>query len=92
MIDPKLQDILDRNGYFNTRELPTGEIAGLLQMMFTCGLCVGLDEICYRTRFCYPTKGDAELALITWNGEGWPPGYWIKQKPEEVLGPGSKER
>jgi hypothetical protein len=43
-------------------------------------LCVGLDEIGYRTRFCYPDFLSASLALSQWDGRGDPPGPWIKEK------------
>ncbi len=56
-------------------------------MMFTTGLIAGLDRYGYRTRFCYETAPEAERALAEWNGEGWPPGYWVKQKPQDVANP-----
>jgi hypothetical protein len=67
-------------GYAPVRVLETGEVAGLRKMMFTTGLFVGLDRMGYRTRFCYPTFGDACVALEYWNGENDPPGPWIKEK------------
>lgn len=69
-------------GYPWSRLLPTGEWAGLRTFMFTVGLCVGIDETSYRTRFCY--EGEhwraAHDALMTWDGLGDPPGPWIKEK------------
>lgn len=89
-IPERLAAFLERNGYVNLRRLPTGEIAGVCKFMFTTGLVVGLTEVGWRTRFCYERSLDAIRALETWDGQGFPPGYWIKQKPEEVQGPGSK--
>ena len=69
-------------GYEQVRMLPTGEAAGLSRFLFTTGLCVGLTEIGYRTRFCYPDRASAEAALAEWDGNGDPPGPWIKEKGE----------
>jgi hypothetical protein len=66
--------------YKAPRLLPTGEWAGLQQMIFTVGLFVGLDQTGYRTRFCYPNFWTAVLAIHEWDGTGDPPGPWIKQK------------
>jgi len=72
---------LESYGYGFVCHLPaTGELAGIMAFLFTYGLCVGLDDTGYRTRYCYPTFGDAILALIEWDGHGDPPGPWIKQK------------
>jgi len=67
-------------GYSFPRLLPTGEWAALRSFFYTCGLCVGLDKTGYRTRFCYETATDAFGALVTWDGEGDPPGRWLKEK------------
>lgn len=66
--------------YTDVRTLPTGEVAGIAQFLFTFGLVVGLDPVGYRTRFCFPTYAEAQKSLKEWNGEGFPPGYWIKKK------------
>lgn len=34
----------------------------------------------YRRRFCYAPGGDALRAAVKWDGEGDPPGPWIKEK------------
>jgi hypothetical protein len=83
---------LAETGILHVRKLPTGELAGVQRMMFTWGLMVGLDHAGYRTRFCYESCADAVAALESWDGSGWPPGYWVKQKPEDIHGPGSKDR
>ena len=77
------------NGYVRCIVLPTGEIAGLHQMLYTCGLVVGLNDFGWRTRFCYESKEEAQKALDAWDGRGDPPGPWIKSKPDDRLGPGA---
>jgi hypothetical protein len=52
-------------------------------MVFTVGLCYNMQEDMshmYDGRYCYPSHADALEALRTWNGEGDPPGEWIKHK------------
>lgn len=46
------------------------------------------DGASWRTRFCYEHSIDAVLAVQDWDGQGDPPGPWLKQKPEDRLGPG----
>jgi len=87
MSEATMLNQLHAEGYRNIRLLPTGEWAATLQMIFTTGLFVGLDETGYRTRFCYETEHEAKQALEQWDGNGFPPGWWVKQKPEDVPNP-----
>lgn len=77
-----LEVALDREGYRPLRDLPSGELAGVMDMMWTAALCVGLDELGYRVRYCYATRAEAEAALKAWDGAGDPSGPWIKAKGE----------
>lgn len=76
-----------KEGYTPNRVLPNGEHAGVIDMQFTTALVVGIDEIGYRTRFCFCTRAEAEQALEEWDGTGFPPGFWVKQKPEDAFNP-----
>lgn len=68
-------------GYSAPRKLPTGEWAALTRFAFTVGLIVGIDAYGnYRARWCFEVPRDALIAPETWNGEGDPPGPWIKYK------------
>ena len=67
-------------GYAHPRKLPSGEWAAALDFLFTTGLVVGIEELGYRTRFCYPTNAQARAALMVWDGQADPPGPWIKEK------------
>jgi hypothetical protein len=80
---------LNSEGYTRCIVLPTGELAGIHEMLFTWGIFVGLDDIGWRSRFCYEHKQDAIAALDKWDGKGDPPGPWIKEKPSDRLGPGA---
>ena len=80
-------------GYSHARQLTEGHYAGkwlcLRGMMFTVGLCI-VDEESVLTRFCYDGWGDAIKAAEEWDGKGWPPHNWIKQKPQDVPNPERK--
>lgn len=86
-------DALERDlaamGY-HVRTLPSGVVCGVLGQMYTTGLFVGLDHYGYSRRYCYEHRADALVALMLWDGEGDPPGPWIKEKYSERLGPGAK--
>lgn len=81
------EEEIAKEGYTPNRILPTGERAGVIDMLFTTALAVGIDKIGYRTRFCFPTRAEAEKALKEWSGTGFPPGFWVKQKPEDMPNP-----
>lgn len=76
----ELTKLLEKEGYFNIREIPTRGICGLSQFSFTCGLVIQMDEESYQGRYCYATLSEAKEAIENWNGEGDPPGNWIKYK------------
>ena len=80
---------LNAEGYTRCTLLLTGELAGIMPMLYTTGLFVGITEAGWRTRFCYEHRKDAIAALDAWNGLGDPPGPWIKEKPSDRLGPGA---
>ena len=83
---------LNAAGYAPCIVLPTGEIAGVMPMIFTTGLFVGLTSDAWRTRYCYERREDAVAALDAWDGRDDPPGPWIKVKGHpggERLGPGA---
>jgi hypothetical protein len=81
------EDEVNELGYSPARLLSTGEWAGIMNMLYTTGLFIGITPIGYRTRFCFPTRKQAEEALNQWDGNGFPPGFWIKQKPENINNP-----
>lgn len=68
--------------YSNERTLPTGVRIGIQNMIYTVALVVGIDaQGHYERRFCFPDWTSALEARNTWDGEGDPPGPWIKEKP-----------
>jgi len=68
-------------------KMPTGEWAGLHQFFFTTGLLLGVTDMdAYRIRYCYQDSRQALIALLAWDGQGRPPGPWIKEKGRRLDG------
>jgi hypothetical protein len=74
-------------GYILARPLGNGEWLAVAPQLYTTGLFVVPDRDHYRTRYCYERSFEAVHAFLTWDGEGDPPGMWVKQKPEDRLNP-----
>lgn len=71
-------DALTADGYVDVT-VKAGHVCGLLRMMYTWGLFVGLDKHGYHHRYCYHTYVEAAGALRDWNGEGDPLGYIVRK-------------
>lgn len=74
-------------GYLAARQLPSGVWIGVFPQLYTTGLFVGIDRGGYRRRFCFEHFAGAMRACLTWDGEGDPPGDWIKEKPSDRMNP-----
>lgn len=74
-------------GYRRARQLPDGTWLAVKPMLFTTGLFVGLTGDTYERLYCYESYYDALGAVMVWDGNGDPPGKWIKEKPSERLNP-----
>lgn len=77
-----LEKLLTNEGYTNLRYIDGVGWCGLYRFIFTTGLCIGLDDVGYKGRYCYPTHLDASEALKEWDGTNDPSGNWIKYKGE----------
>ena len=79
-------------GYAAVRQLPDGRWIGVMRFIYTVGLCVGLDDMGYRYRYCYQSYIHAVRDAERWDGQGDPPGLWLKLKGHpvrgDVMGPG----
>lgn len=73
-----VQRMLNDEGYVAVRKLPTGEFAGVEQLLYTAALVVGMNNFGWERKYCYEKKRDAMEALFAWDGNGDPPGLWIK--------------
>ena len=82
MIDPQLKEMLNQSGYFQLREIPGHGLCGVCRFIFTVAIVCGINSVGYRYRYCYPDALSANMAYDEWDGEGHPPGNWIKRKGE----------
>jgi hypothetical protein len=87
-----LEQYLATQGIFNIVD-KGGVICGLNDYLTTRAIVVGLGELGYELRYCYPTRQEADAALEQWDGIGHPPGNWVKAKgiyqgePVDMLNP-----
>lgn len=75
-----IHEILRAEGYSYVVEIEGRGLCGIMRQLFTVGLFYGLDLYSYGGRYCYPTLADAVEGLLNWDGQGDPPGNWIKHK------------
>lgn len=68
------------NAFLYATRTINGVPCGIFKFLFTWGLCVGIDQEGCEKRYCYEHATDAEAALMSWDGQGHPPGPWIKCK------------
>lgn len=71
---------LEQEGYFDLKIISERGICGLIRMLYTVGLVIGINNIGYYGRYCYKNLADAKEALNKWDGNGDPEGPWIKYK------------
>lgn len=68
-----------------------GKLCGVQRFIFTSGFLVGLRfdgwTYSYDRRYCYADDDEAVDAARTWDGQGDPPGRWVKEKVSGRLGP-----
>lgn len=71
--------------YLVLRELPNGELCGVLQLLFHYTIHVGIDDSSYSRRWCF---GDSPLeaiaALLAYNGGNNMPGPWRKDVKNRI--------
>ena len=59
-------------GYTDIKQLPNGELIGILRLMFHWTVHVGIDFIGYRDRYCFDTYELAKQDFDNWNIEEEP--------------------
>ncbi|WP_019584534.1 hypothetical protein [Thioalkalivibrio sp. ALE16] len=55
--------LVEEAGYLRVRALPDGSYAGLVPLLYTVGLCLGVQEGGYTHRYCYEDPALAQKAL-----------------------------
>jgi hypothetical protein len=78
-----------RDQFIATREIPGCGLCAVQRFAYTCGLLTGLrfdgHSYFYVARYCYPNGVDALRDLAVWDGQGDPPGEWVKEKVSERM-------
>jgi hypothetical protein len=77
-----MYNFLEKEGYYNIKEIPNKGLCALYRFAFTTGLVIGIHSIGYIGRYCYQLHADAVKAINEWDGVGDPSGNWIKYKGE----------
>ena len=81
MDNERLLEFLEAEGvYFGIKEIPGRGFCAVHNYLFTTGLLYGLDFQGLEGRYCYKNPVEAVVALHLWDGQGDPPGNWIKHK------------
>lgn len=62
MDNQELIEHLKVDGYTNLRQLADGCIVGTIDLMYTRGVCIGLNEWSWERRYCYQDRGMATVA------------------------------
>ena len=79
--DPKLYM---EAGFHCFRRLDNGIEIAVIKMLFTWDLCYNINPNsmfdAYEYRYMYESEMEAVEACVLWDGEGHPPGNWIKRK------------
>lgn len=74
----------DGGAYLGAKRLPDGTYAGILQLAFTYGLCLGVDKGCpATTRYCFPELIDClhQFDLLV-SSDDQPVG-WVASRPKQ---------
>lgn len=73
---------LEAMSYLNVRQLDDGTWIGLLPLLFTTGLHIGLDEVGWSKRYCFENMFDAMKECNKLNSFDDVPVGWIAKRPE----------
>lgn len=72
-----LRDFLTDLGYTDLH-IVRGQVCGLMGLDLVAGLAVGLEMAGCEAVYTYENASDARAALAAWDGQGHPPGPWIR--------------
>jgi len=61
--DEKITQFLISNEYHSIRKLPDGTWAAITRLLYTAGLCVGLDAFGWAARYCFDDTSKAVCEL-----------------------------
>ena len=82
--DHEFVEALAEQGFTDLTVRGHAGLCGLKGFNFTWGLVVNFEPFGHERRYCYEREEQARAALRAWDGEGHPPGPWIKCKGARV--------
>ena len=69
-------------GYLNTRVLPDGSVAGLVELVTTRAIVLGCTEDGWSRRFCFADRGLADRRFAELQSEDDEPQGYIARRPQ----------
>jgi len=69
-------------GYHHVRQLDDGTWIGLLPLLFTTGLCMGMDAVGWSKRYCFESLSDCIKEADKLKTFDDIPTGWIAKRPE----------
>lgn len=77
------KEYLEKMGYISVRQLNDGTWVGLTDLLFTTGLCIGLDLFGWQKRYCFEDPNKAFLEILRLKTFESAPTGWIAKRPED---------
>lgn len=74
-------------GYLDARQLASGVWIAIGDSIYTRDLYLGMDKTGWRQKWMYEDSRAADQDFAAWDGEGDPPGPWVKSKPDDRWNP-----
>lgn len=75
--------LLHEGGYVVVRLLPDGTVAGIVRLLTTTAICLGVTRTCaYERRFCFRNADLAYQRFGELQSEDDTPAGWIARRPE----------
>jgi len=76
--------LLEHGGYIDVRLLPDGTVAGLVRLLTTVAICLGVTRTCqYERRFCFRDFALAAQRFAELQSEDDTPEGWHARRPEQ---------
>lgn len=80
MSNANLIMFLETQGYSDLRELPDGTVAGMIRLMFTKAIVLGLDKTGWEYRYCYEDAGRANHEFAKIKSVDDVPAGWVARR------------
>jgi hypothetical protein len=77
-----VDDCIQNQGYIAARVLEDGSVAALVPLIFTTGLCLGVNRTGYDRRYCFKDPLDAIQQFSLLKSEDDEPVGFIARRPE----------